>query len=395
MRILHVIPSYLPAVRYGGPVLSVHGLCRALVRAGDEIDVFTTMIDGDRNIEVESGVRVEMDGVGVHYFATATPRRWYYSPAMSAALNTRIANYDIVHIHALFLHPVSAAAHAARRARVPYLISPRGMLVRSLFAQRSKPLKSVWMALLGRRLLARAAAVHVTSATERDDVGAFNLRLNKVLDIPNGIDGISADGERIVRDSKLVLFLGRVTWKKQVDRLVSAMASCPELNLVVIGPDDEGLVPALQHLARQLNVEQRVRFLGAMHGEERDEWYLRAGMFVLPSRSENFANAVLEAMAAGCPVIVTPQVGLGEVVRDSGCGIVCDGSIEALSESMRQIADHPDRARKMGSQGRQVVNEGFLWSAVAARMRVAYREIIGDIVGIKVGDITGPNPERR
>src|SRR4249920_2269941 len=116
MRILHVVPSYLPAVRYGGPIVSVHALCAALVRCGHEVHVFTTNVDGEGESDVPLEQSVSMDGVHVHYFPVSGLRRLYYSPAMAMALAKDIGNFDLVHLHSVFLWPTWAAARAARKA---------------------------------------------------------------------------------------------------------------------------------------------------------------------------------------------------------------------------------------------------------------------------------------
>lgn len=376
MKVLHVVPSYLPALRYGGPIASVHGLCRALVGAGHQVDVFTTSADGADDLDVALGERVDIDGVGVHYFPVTMPRRWFYSSAMALALRSRARNYDLVHLHALFLHPITAGADAAWAAKVPYLLSPRGMLVRSLFQQRSRWLKKLWITLAGRRVIERAAAVHVTSATERHDVTQFELRLPTIVEVANGIDCVQTGVTMYARDPNLVLFLGRLSWKKRIDRLIAAMVDCPRLTLAVIGNDDEGIEKQLRALAQRLQVAQRVQFVGPAHGKQKDEWYARAGMFVLASQSENFANTVLEAMAGGCAVIVTPGVGLSHVVDSSACGLVCEDSVEALSAAMRAIADNPKMAAQMGERGREVVRNGYLWPTIAAQMNAVYDNII-------------------
>ena len=85
MRVLHVVPSYIPAWRYGGPIRSVHGLCAGLARAGLDVHVFTTNVDGDRDSEVPLGEPVDLDGVQVTYFPSRRLRRLYYSPEMRSA----------------------------------------------------------------------------------------------------------------------------------------------------------------------------------------------------------------------------------------------------------------------------------------------------------------------
>src|SRR5262245_51725168 len=137
MRILHVIPSYLPAVRYGGPIFATHGLCRALVARGHEVTVFTTNIDGPESSPVLTELPVNLDGVQVRYFPCPLLRRLYWAPALARALNNEIGQFDAVHLHSVFLWPTWAAARAAHKAGVPYVLSPRGMLVKELIRRRS------------------------------------------------------------------------------------------------------------------------------------------------------------------------------------------------------------------------------------------------------------------
>src|SRR5689334_8622158 len=132
MKILHVVPSYFPAVRYGGPIHSVHGLCKALAARGHEVEVFTTNVDGPVDTDVPLAAPVAMDGVKVWYFPAPALRRLYWSPAMAKALRERISSFDVAHLHSVFLWPTWAAARIARRGNVPYVLAPRGMLVREL-----------------------------------------------------------------------------------------------------------------------------------------------------------------------------------------------------------------------------------------------------------------------
>ena len=188
MRILHVVPSYLPATRYGGPIYSVHALCAALVELGHEIHVYTTNVDGPGVSDVPVGVPVDLDGVQVTYFAAGLGRRLYRSPAMGAALRRNIAGFEAVHLHSVFLWPTAAAAAAARKNRVPYVVAPRGMLVADLIRRKSRLLKSAWIFLFERRNLAGAAAVHVTSDIEAEDIGKLGIGMRRVAVIANGID---------------------------------------------------------------------------------------------------------------------------------------------------------------------------------------------------------------
>src|SRR3974390_979633 len=107
MKILHVVPTYYPAVRYGGPIRSVHGLASALAVQGHEVHVYTTNVDGNGVLPVPIGHPVRLDGVKGWYFATSLGRRLYRSLGMHQALESNVTSFDIVHLHSVFLWPTS------------------------------------------------------------------------------------------------------------------------------------------------------------------------------------------------------------------------------------------------------------------------------------------------
>src|SRR5262245_18016667 len=120
LKLLHVVASYLPASRYGGTIVSVHGLCRALAARGHDVHVFTTSVDGPGDSPVPHGEPVDVEGVKVWYFQSNSLRRLYYAPALADALRQSVSEFAIVHTHAIYLWPLWTAAREARRAGVPY-----------------------------------------------------------------------------------------------------------------------------------------------------------------------------------------------------------------------------------------------------------------------------------
>jgi glycosyltransferase involved in cell wall biosynthesis len=237
MRVLHVVPTYFPAVRYGGPIHSVHGLCAALAARGHDVHVFTTSVDGPGDSAVPLCRPVDMDGVKVWYFPSRWLRRLYWSPLMARMLKKEVGSFDLVHLHSVFLWPTWAAARAARRFRVHYVVSPRGMLVEDLVRRKSQWLKKAWIRLVERHNIATAAAIHVTSETEARELSRFALTMPRVITIPNGISlpGVAASGtisgdvEVLLAHRLLILFLGRIHWKKGLDRLIPALTAVPEI----------------------------------------------------------------------------------------------------------------------------------------------------------------------
>src|SRR6516165_8025005 len=173
MRILHVVPTYYPAVRYGGTIFSVHGLCRALAARGHEVHVFTTNVDGSGITATPIATPVDLDGVQIRYFPCPLLRRLYWSPALGQALRDDIGTFRLVHLHSVFLWPTWAAARAARTAGVPYVLAPRGMLVKDLIARRNRLAKSAWIHLIERTNIEEAAALHLTSQLESTELTHF------------------------------------------------------------------------------------------------------------------------------------------------------------------------------------------------------------------------------
>jgi glycosyltransferase involved in cell wall biosynthesis len=383
MRILHVLPTYLPAIRYGGPIYAVHGLCRALAARGHEVHVFTTNVDGPGITATPVAVPVDLDGVQIRYFPCLLLRRLYWSPAMSWALRHEVGKFDLVHLHSVFLWPTWAAARAARQVGIPYVLSPRGMLVKDLIARRSRLVKSAWIRLIERANVEQAAALHLTSQLEGTELACFGWRLPRLAVIPNAIDeplppnGKSApDVEAITREQPLVLFLGRLSWKKGLDRLLQAFAHTQYGTLAIVGTDDENFAPRLIKLAADLQIADRVRILPrTVIGSEKERLFAAAGLFVLPSYSENFGNTVLEAMRRGVPVVVTPEVGAAEVVRTSGAGLVVAGDSEPLSSAIHLLTSDLVLARSMGEAGRRHATAHFSWDHVAAQMEHLYKSI--------------------
>jgi glycosyltransferase involved in cell wall biosynthesis len=384
MRLLHVVPTYLPATRYGGPIFAVHGLCRALATRGHVVEVFTTSIDGPANSAVPHGVPVVLDGVTVRYFASPFMRRLSWAPSLARALRRSMPAADVVHLHSVFLWPTWAAARLARRSGVPYLISPRGMLVKKLIASRHRGLKSAWIGLIEKFNLERAAAIHATSTYEAAELDKFGWDLPRVAIVPNGVDNgdnvradePSADVGALAGSEPLILFLGRIAAVKGLDRLLHGFARSRRGILAIVGTDYEGLASRLSRLAGELDIADRFHIIPRnVAGADKECLFAAARAFVLPSYSESFGNSALEAMQRGVPVIVTPEVGAAEIVREARGGIVADGDAASLGQAIDLFMRDASLASAMGEAGRRHVCDHYGWPSVAARMEALYESV--------------------
>ncbi|UYN93247.1 MAG: glycosyltransferase [Enhydrobacter sp.] len=385
MRLLHVVPTYLPAVRYGGPIRTVHALCRALVERGHDVRVLTTNVDGEGDSDVPLSRAVDVEGVQVSYFPSRVLRRLYWSPPLRAAVVKEAAQVDLVHLHSVFLWPPWMAARVARAHGVPYVVSPRGMLVPELIRRKNRWIKRAWIEWADRPNLERAAAIHTTSAVEAQHLATFGWSLPPVFTIPHGVDDppprssepLSPDIVAALAGEPAVLALGRISWEKGLDRLLAALPLVPRARVVIAGDDADGHAAYLATEAARLGVSARVTIL-ARHvaGDDKEALFGAARLFAMTSLSENFGLAAFEAMRRGLPVLVTPDVGMSEIVREVGAGVVVDPSPQAVARGLAELLADPDRSRTMGETGRAHVMAHYGWAAVAARMEELYRSAL-------------------
>lgn len=388
MKILHVVPSYIPAYRYGGPIWSVHALNKWLVKKGADVTVYTTNIDGPHNLDVPLGREMLMDGVKIFYFPVSL-RFWQYSGEMRENLARATKDFDLIHITSVFLSVSTLGAYYAKKFNKPYIISPRGSLMAAPL-QKKYLKKAIYLSLIEKRNLKNSSAIHFTSEEEKKDYVDAGLSLHSSVVVPNGFD--SAEFEKEVAtglfrkkygigpSKKMVLFLSRISWKKGLDMLIPAFANAKKENsdlvLVIAGGDDENYKKTIDELIKKHNLKSDVIFTGMITGQDKIGAFSEANVFTLPSYAENFGNAVLEAMNSGLPVIITENVGIAREVEQAGAGLIIKKDENALAEAMLKLLNDYDLSLKMGKHGKELVLKTFSWPAIAEKFIKAYKELI-------------------
>lgn len=326
-----------------------------------------------------------VDGVPVIGLPVRRIECWYDGPA-TAQLGKLIAQAALVHIHGIWEPHCAVLARCARRLRKPYIVSAHGMLER--WALRNKWWKKRPYALLVERgNLRRAACLRAVTRAEVEDYRRWGLRA-PVAVIPHGVEVRSDITPEVfhgrfpeLRGRRLVLFLGRIHYKKGVDLLCQAWAPVcerfPEAHLVLAGPDFENTQDSVEALIAALGIRHRVTFTGMLAGDLKWSALAAAELFVLPSRSEGLPVAVLEAMGMGKPVIVTRQCNLPEV-DERQCGIVIEPQVRQLEAALHQMLSVPSgEIMRMGENGKRLVSERYNWRAVGRQMARVYDWILG------------------
>lgn len=389
MKILHVIPYYVPAYVYGGPVKSTHELCRSLCAKGIENLVLTTNagLEGDLNIAL--GSINNMDGVNVIYSRRGFPKWYYYSRGLSEALADNINRFDLVHIHSVYLYPVLIAVRIARSVHKPYIINPLGAFDRRLISYRSTLRKLIYINIIEKRNMQMASLIHTSSEHEKEAVLSMGIK-TPIAVIPRGInledykkpEGIKSLAERFpeLQNKKVILFLGRIDPQKGVDLLLRAFqqvsGKSDNAYLVFVGPSRTGYLHKLTGACLNMGISERVIFCGPLYGAEKIAALYSADVFVLPSIKESFGISVLEAMAVGLPVVVTQGVGIAPDVRKAGCGMVVEYSVEAVSNALLELLGNDLKRNDAGQKARRLTEEKFLWENMSSQMIASYKSIL-------------------
>jgi glycosyltransferase involved in cell wall biosynthesis len=354
IEVLHVMPNLTR--EFGGPVEALIGF----VAAGAHAGVRSTVIGpacppADRS-----------------YLQDQLPRDTRLlgeRAGLLPAIARLAATADVVHVHGL-LNPVSSAAAWLARARDrPVVIDPFGTLSHYTFTHRRRALKRLYFSAIDGPAVRRAHAMHFTTTAERDEAMWHGIDFTGRAHVVPPPWRATPTAPR-VHSGETVLFLSRLHPKKGLDTLLAAWplvrARRGAARLIIAGSGDERFVASLPR-------PSGVEFVGFVTGDQKAECLATADIFVLPSHHENFGVAVLEAVAAGVPAVVTPGVQLAPWIAERGLGVVTERDPEALATAILGALDDDTLRNRVAEQGAAAVTSDFGIARVAPALLDMYR----------------------
>ena len=399
MRILNVVESLAP--RYGGPSVACPALCRELVRRGHEVAIYTTNVDGDRLLDVPLGQPIFQEGIEIWYFpGWVQPREYKLSLPLWRALREKVKTFDVVHIYSVYGFTTAAATHFCRIHGRPYLLHPHGSLDPYL-RRRHRFRKWLYTKLSLQRSFRDASAILFNSVEE--------LRL--AADWP-GLNSPAANGrsapkkfvayvgvedewfeeanpaarERLMRKfpqlngRRLIVFFGRLNFKKGLDILAGAFARVgsaqEDVHLVLAGPDSDGYGQKVRGWLKEGGVLEKTTYTGPLAGEDRFALMRAAEVFVLSSYTENFGAAVAEAMACAVPVVISDQVNIWPEVAQARAGLVVRCDPQETAQALLTLLDNPALGKEMGQRGRRLAQQKMTWKMIGDQMICVYQELL-------------------
>jgi poly(glycerol-phosphate) alpha-glucosyltransferase len=315
------------------------------------------------------------------------PQSFGFSPDLRKRLHALVHAPAIVHSHGLWMYPGWAARKAAAENHCQLLVSPHGMLEPWALA-RSNWKKKLAGYLFEYKNLGKADCLHALCLPEAENFRRCGLK-NPIAVIPNGVDldepapftGMIFEKFPEIKDRRRILFLSRLHPKKGLGNLLQAWkklsSGFKDWQLLIAGSGDPAYENELKIFSKDLLPDNSCVFVGQVQGENKKQILAAGDVFVLPSFSEGFSMAILEAAAAGLPVLLTPQCNFPELAR-ANAAIEISTDAAGIEKGLRQILELKHEQRKaMGQNGRELIKKSYTWPAISEEMCRVYDWMAG------------------
>ncbi len=367
-------------------------MARELVRKGHEVDVLTSRAASDLPLETLEGItvhRVRSSRRSIHDAGLLGTVVFLFFALFRLRTLLKQKPYQCAHFY--FALPTGLLALYWRsHTDAPYIISLRGSDVPGYDSTNSQLVflhRALWKVTAS--ILNRAAYVIANSDSLRD-LARKSFPGESIQVITNGIcvntfypRDINGGKDKEIR----VLCVARLIDRKGVEYLLKAMGLNESSRFILYLAGDGPLTPELRRLARQLGIEMKIEFLGFVYGEALTKRYQEADIFVLPSLSESFSMALLEAMASGLPIVATNVGGIPELITDGENGfLVPPADPDSLSDAIERLATSSDMRHQFALANRRKTEGSYTWSRIAEAYLKRYQDAGDTVAGGAEGD---------
>lgn len=353
-------------------------LAEELARQGHDISVYTTTANGAKELEVEPGKEVEVDGVKVTYFERVTGDHTHISTALWHALYKKVKTFDVVHIHSWWSPLIIGAALICKMKGIRPFFSPHGMLSTYIMETNNAGKKKWIHRLIGKSLL-KNSILHVTAASEWEESKKIIPEWKGGV-IPNLVKLSEQEHPRKANVTFTIGFLSRIDPKKGLDILIKALSKVNfDYKLLIAGDGDKEYMESLKALSIEVGNSENLSWLGWKNGEAKFELLAQLDLFALISHNENFAIVVIESLSVGTPVVISDNVGLYKYILNGNQGWVTGMDPEALTKQLNEIAIDNAKITRINQESPSIIKEEFTPSKLTERYVDLYRVHIAKV----------------
>ncbi len=371
----------------GGFPRDFRKLATQLQQLGNDVYVYTYAEDS-------TSKKSKISGIKVRRFRHKLINSFFIPQELNSILKNNSDAIDILQIVGGYIPENIPVARAAQKGKIPYVVIPLGDLSPIVSSYKNKLIKFAFTHLFLLPILRKALAAQASSEIEKKWIEYYNIRTPIIVqgylgifksDIPavlqpNYLEKIKSD----LKNKTKLVFLGRLdVFCKGLDLLILAYAMIvrnalrSELALVLIGPDWNNGRARLESLSKKYGVADNVFFLGPIYGQEKYSALADADLFLHPSRMDNQPRSVREALGVGCPVIVTKETCIGELIERYDAGAVVELSARSICKKVISLIRNTKKLARMRENAKMLSTEELDWAKIAQKLCLTYDKYLG------------------
>jgi len=297
----------------------------------------------------------------------------YRTPDLEPWIQSCGIPFDIIHSQLPFIHSNRVCSKFAAKNQIPYVYSQHGVFDPVRLSRRSLK-KQIYMRLYELPICKHAQALIALTEYEKETYRKLGLT-NRIEVIPNGID-LPEVAHRTEETAPRVLFMARLHPIKGADIAIQSFLRVserfPNARFVVAGPDEFGMAASLKG---QIGSNQNIDLCGPVTGAEKERLLQQSDLFVLPTESEGFSIALLEAMAYGCAILTTSGAHF-DAIESNGAGRIIPRTVNEFAASLIELLSDLESTHKMGNNARKLVERDYTWDKIVDRYEKLYLDLI-------------------
>ena len=362
MKVSVVMPYFYPATDYGGPIFASYNLCKKAVAKGLEIKVITTDAGGSKRLNVNHNKFQTLVNFKVKYCKEEIPN--YFSFTFLIHLWKDLKESEVVHIQSIYSYTTPIALIYSYLQNKKTILSPRGSLAKWSFSKRGF-LKKLWISILIRPFTKKTVWLATSEKEHEEILYFFKKHTIKLLS-----DGVDISSHFVLKKSKwstqnYIAALGRIHKVKGYDILIKAMKHLldydPNLNLFIAGTD-EGDLKNLKLIVSQLELQNKVQFVGALHGDDKEQFLTNAKCLVLSSHTENFGIVAAESLSFGTPVVASKNTPWN-ILESYRAGLHVNNNANEIAKACITILENLEEYEK----NTKLLAQQFDWKHIASQ----------------------------